>query len=103
MRTCAGADVPLFHFSGTVGRIAPKFGVWLETYQLFYNSLGLGTYAWARADVPAFPYLGSSQTDCAEIWYVVREPMAGCFTKFYVGVQLHVRTCAPLFHISETA
>ena len=31
VRTCAGADVPAFRISGTAGRIALKFGRWLET------------------------------------------------------------------------
>ena len=32
VRTCARADVPLFCISETAGRIALKFGVWLETH-----------------------------------------------------------------------
>ena len=31
VRTCTGADVPAFRISGTVGRIALKFGRWLKT------------------------------------------------------------------------
>ena len=33
VRTCARADMPLFHISEMAGRIALKFGVWLETHQ----------------------------------------------------------------------
>ena len=57
----------------------------------------------ASADVPPFPYLGNGWTDCAEIWCVVRDPLAMRFTLLRGGVHLHVRTCAPLFRISETA
>ena len=32
VRTCARADVPPFRISETAGRIALKFGVWLETH-----------------------------------------------------------------------
>ena len=41
--------------------------------------------------------------DCAEIWYVVRDPVARLFVKVKCGAQLYVRKCAPLFRISETA
>ena len=50
-----------------------------------------------------FPYLGNSWTDCAEIWYVVRDPLAKRFTEVDDGIQLHVRACAPLFLILGTA
>ena len=50
-----------------------------------------------------FPYLGNGWTDCAEIWCVVRNPLARLFAKVNGGAQLHVRTCSPLFRISETA
>ena len=32
VRTCTRADVPLFRILETAGRIALKFGVWLETH-----------------------------------------------------------------------
>ena len=35
----------------------------------------------ARADVPHFRYLGNGWNDCAEICYVVRDPLARRFTK----------------------
>ena len=57
----------------------------------------------ARADVPPFPYLGNGWTNCAEIWFVARDPLAWRFTKANDGVQVHVRTCTPLFRISGTA
>ena len=57
----------------------------------------------ARADVPPFPYLGNGWTDCAEIWVVVRDSLAWRFTKVNAGVEVHVRTCAPLFRISGAA
>ena len=49
---------------------------------------------------PHFPDFGNGWTDCAEIWYVVRDPLARVVKD---GVQLHMRTCAPFFGISETA
>ena len=58
--------------------------------------------ACAHADVPPFPYLGNGWTDCVEIWHVISDPLARLFTKVKGGAQLHVRTCAPLSHISET-
>ena len=47
-------------------------------------------------------YLRNYCTDCAEIWYVVS--IYTDFTDVHVrsGVGLHVRTCAPLPHISGT-
>ena len=38
---------------------------------------------------PRFPYLGSGWTDCAEIWYVVRDPLAWRFTEADDVVHLH--------------
>ena len=49
-----------------------------------------------------FPYLGKGQTDCAEIWYMVKDQLARQFTQTKDGVHLHVQTC-PVFHISEMA
>ena len=49
-----------------------------------------------------FPYLVNGWTDCAEIWYLVRDPLAMRFTEVDYGVQMHMRTCAPLFRISGT-
>ena len=55
----------------------------------------------ARADVPPFPYLGDGLTDCAEIWYAVRDlldkhfkrvPLAKRFTEVDGGVHVHART-----------
>ena len=39
-----------------------------------------------------FPYLRNSWTDCTEICYVVREPLARRFTEVDDGVQLHLCT-----------
>ena len=47
----------------------------------------------ARADAPAFPYLGNCWTNCAEIWYVVSDPSASLFTELKDGAQL-LCTCA---------
>ena len=49
----------------------------------------------ARADVPPFPYVGNGWTDCAEIWYVVKNTLPYRFTEINGGVKVHVRTCAP--------
>ena len=54
----------------------------------------------ARVNVPPFPYLGNNWMNCAEIWYVVSDPLARVFTQAKDGTQLHVRTP---FHILETA
>ena len=51
----------------------------------------------------AFPYLENSWTNCAEIRYVVGNPLARRFTEVEDGVQLHVCTCTPLFHITGMA
>ena len=41
---CARADVPPFRISETVGQIALKFGMWLETHQLgvLHNPIRVG-------------------------------------------------------------
>ena len=59
----------------------------------------------ARAHVQICPlsYLVNGWTDCAEILYVVRDPLAKRFTEIDDGVQLHVHMCAHLFRISGTA
>ena len=69
----------------------------------YYTGRGWGTSARARVQMPHFPYLGNGLTNCAEFWFVVIYQLAWCFTKVLYGVHVHVRTCAPLFRISETA
>ena len=54
-----------------------------------------------HVDVSPFPYLGNGRTDCAEIWYVVTDPLARLFAQVNGGAQLYVRT--PFCCISETA
>ena len=44
------------------------------------------------AYVPPFSYLGNGWTDCAEIWYMISDPLARLFTRVRGGAQLHVRT-----------
>ena len=43
-----------------------------------------------------FTYLGKGWTYCAEIWCVVRDPIAMRFTETKSVVHLQVRTCVPL-------
>ena len=50
-----------------------------------------------------FPYPGDGWAHFAETCWVVRSPLAIRFTQVMGGVYLHVRTCAPIFHISGTA
>ena len=50
-----------------------------------------------------FLHLGNGWTDCAEILCLIRDPQARLLAKVHGGAQLHVRTCAPPFRISETA
>ena len=57
----------------------------------------------SRADVPSFQYRGNGLTDCAEIWYVVRDSLASRFTNVNGGVQAHARTCTSLLCILGTA
>ena len=46
---------------------------------------------------------GNDWTDCVEIRYVVREPLARRFTEIDDEVRLRVRTCAPLFRLPYLA
>ena len=50
----------------------------------------------------SFPYFRNGWADCAEIWHVVRDPLARRPTKDKGGAQLHFRTCAPLVRVSGT-
>ena len=52
----------------------------------------------------SFSYLGNGRTDCAEIWYVVRDQLAWQFAQTKgIRVHLHLHTCIVLFRISGTA
>ena len=66
------------------------------------SGIHLHVRTWERADVSPFPYLVDGWTNCAEIWYMVDDPLARRFTEADDGIQLHVRTCAPFFRISRT-
>ena len=58
----------------------------------------------ARAHVHThFPDLTNGWADCAQIWCVARDPLDKCFTHVWCGIHLHVRTCTPVFQISQTA
>ena len=49
-----------------------------------------------------FLYLGNRWAPCAEIWWVVRNPVAMRFMQDIGWVPLHVRTCTPHLRISGT-
>ena len=85
-----------FRISGTAGRIALKFGEWLETNYL--SVLHKSRVGYICTCAYPFPYLDSGWTECAELcWCVVGDPLAERFTKTKGGVHLYVRTCK---HIS---
>ena len=44
-----------------------------------------------------FLYPGNGWTDCAEIWYVVRDLLDKRFAGVNGGIYVHMCTCAPLF------
>ena len=44
-----------------------------------------------------FWYLGNDWTNCAELWRVVRDPLARRLTDVNGVVLVHVRTCVSLF------
>ena len=50
-----------------------------------------------------FLYLGNGWMDCAEIRFVARDLLARRFPAANGGIQVHVRTCTPLFRFSGTA
>ena len=57
----------------------------------------------ARAHVQRYShtallYLGNGLADCVQIWYVGWGSLTKCLPQVIDGVNLHVRTCAPLFH-----
>ena len=88
--------------------IVTTFGVCLRDQVAVYISrlMGVVHYTCARAHEQMCSPSRISQmawTDCAEIWYVVTDPLGRRFTELYNGVQLHVHTCASFFRISGTA
>ena len=84
------------------GPIVTKFDVCLQTKPrcILHRSWVWVGYictcpSCAHADVPPFPYLGNTWTDCAEIWCVVMGPTAMCFIGITNGVDC---TCALAHH-----
>ena len=69
------------------------------------GGMHLHVRTWARTDVSQCSIPREWLTDWAEIWCVVRGQLALRFAllRGVVHLQLHVRTCVPLFHISRTA
>ena len=55
-----------------------------------------------RHTYTALLYLGNGLADCVQIWYVGWQSLTKCLPQVIGGVHLHVRTCAPLFHIYST-
>ena len=88
--------------SGMDGPIVTKCRVCLETKPRCILSRSWAGYTSTRRCAP-FPHLGNGWTDCAEIWFVVRDSLAWRCTTANGGVQVHVCTNAPLFRISGTA
>ena len=74
--------------------IVSKFGVCLEAMSrcILHRSWVAYICTCAPSDVPPFPCLGNDWTDCAEIWFVIRDPLAWRFAKINGGVQVHVQT-----------
>ena len=52
---------------------------------------------------PLHRYLHDGWPGCVKVWRVLRDQLAITFTQVRGGVNLHVRMCIPLFHISQTA
>ena len=65
------------------------------------TSHGWGASARAHVRTP-FPCLGNCWVHCAEIWWVIRVPVAMCFMQVFGWTPLHVRTCTPYLRISRT-
>ena len=69
---------------------------------MLYTCLRWSASARAHVHTP-LPYLANGWADCVQILCVTRDPLDKCVTHVRGGVHLHVRTCRPLFHISQTA
>ena len=81
---------PLLRISEIFGRIALKFGMCLETHQpnsSFLTKVKGGAQLQVRTCTPLFWYLGNGWTDCAEICYVVRDPLARRFERCGVNYE----------------
>ena len=61
---------------------------------MLYTCLRWSASARAHVHTP-FPDLANGWADCAQIWFVDRDPLDKCFTHVWGGVHLHVRTCTP--------
>ena len=68
----------LSYNSGINWPLVTNFGVCLETkpWCILHSSCVGCICTCARADVLHFPYLGNGWTDCAEIWFLVIDPLA---------------------------
>ena len=75
-------------------------GLGVINYVLFISN-GWGASARVHVRTP-FPDLGNRWEHCAEIWWVVRDPVAMCFMQVFGWASLHVRTCTLNLRISGT-
>ena len=95
---------------------SPSLYIWVESFQIwcFHSSAQLFIiFQFESVRKPPsmthpnvhirFPDLANGWADCVQIWCVARYPLDKCFTHVWGGVHLHVRTCKPLFQISQTA
>ena len=96
VRTCT----PRFCISGMAWPIVFKFGVWVGGYQqgAFHKSWAGCICTCARAH----PFSMPRELLGAEIWWVIRVPVAMCFMQVFGWALLHVRTCTPYLRISRT-
>ena len=91
---------PIFRISETVGLIALKFGVWLDTHYLGVLQKYGGIQQHVRTP---FLYLRNGSTDCAKISFVFEDDIYAFYMHYDERSGLHVCTCARFLHIWVTA
>ena len=67
----------------------------------FTHVLRWSTSARAHVHIP-FPDLASGWADCVHVWCLATDPLDKSFLQVRGGMHLYVRTCTPVFHISQT-
>ena len=92
---------PLSYGSGMAQPIVTKFGVCLKTKKrcIMHRSwVGyICTCVRPHVQMCPFPHLVNGWTDCAEIWYVVRDPLLSVLQKSMTGYSC---TCALAYPFS---